>query len=359
MSDEGLGAPAWARAKATPKNKPTWRAFAAAIFVTVIWSLASLPGLAKSLADITHESAGQTAEYQIGALIGGATGAMLANSLLIAGVVWAVAYFGFVRHSAPDRGARHFGTLLLIVGSINIAFAVLGWDAILHRVQDEKVAAREIGSTLRTLPEVAAGKQSLDTTVSAKGDAGKLEGIMKQWIGEIVDDRRGFEAELERDGYKTLMSPRELAADPGLRGTRAKLRHMRVIVSQYRGRLESRRAELRSRIQASSINPTMKQAVLAGVERSSAGTQAHLDEMASLDDRIVNELDEAVSVLQRAEGRWVVRGGKLLFVSRNDLFAYQSHVSQAQSAAAQERALQAQAINAVRQQASELEANAR
>lgn len=297
-----------------------------AVIITVIWSLFLLSA---RIAEIGSEVEG--------GMVPEAAGHVLANAIIVCLVVFVVLYFLIVRRRAPERGPLYF--LILF------AFAVLapaGVIELLHlattrEAAQYRVAVADLTQTFSGLTNRRTGADQL--TLRAQGEAGDLERVLKKFAVTAADAARKYRDTLAALDYPAFMTPSRLAADPGLVGTRTKIKTARAALNAYRIQYDASLANLQTDIETVGSHDAWKEGALTAVTQGRANSR----ELFDCRDDIFVELEAMVDLLARREGHWKVDDQRILFTSRRDLEAYGTYQAKLQQRAQEERALVAQA----------------
>lgn len=309
-----------------PKDSVGHWALAGALSAVLVLCLADIRGWARVLA---HDD--------LASSLGDLTGATLIPIVLI----WAVAYFVFVRRSAPERGVPYLLILLAFGLLVHGAALVLLRNAAAEQNVQVRTARREIEAGLSVLAHPKSGAPRIDTRPKAGGDAGEAEHLVKVYMASLQDDQAAYKAEMTATGFAQSLKPEHIAGDRGLRATRANLAKAAAVVAKFQALEQQRRVDFRRSVTASALSPAAKQSMLAGFDR--AVGERDPDEIWKLEAASLSEADAAVVVLQKAPGRWAVRGNKLVFADPVVLAAYNQHVTALHELARREATLRAEA----------------
>jgi len=244
---------------------------------------------------------------------------------------------------APQRGPIYFVILLGIAFWAEVAVVVVDAPVrILPPVNDRVqggVALRGIRAAVTEARNAQHGGPSVDVRPTARGDAGVVEGAAKQLLAQVVADQKSYLAEISALGYPGFMAPERLAADRGLRTTRARLSQAQAIIQKYRALHGARLRGYRDGINQSSLSEPTKQQLVSQLDADYSARMAETDRLWDLEAQMFGEYQQAVEGLARAEGRWTARGHALVFYDHADLVAYNSHIQRAKSDAQAESAL--------------------
>ena len=196
------------------------------------------------------------------------------------------------------------------------------------------------------------GGAPVDVRPTARGDAGTLEAIARQLIAQVAADRQHYGAEISALGFPGFMAPERLATDRGLHATRARLTQAAAVVEKYRALQMSRIRDYRDAVAKAGISDVDKQAALARIDSDVSENVIRINRSWDLEADILGEYKQAVEVLARAQGDWVVFHHTLRFSRPADLQAFNSHVQNARNLGKQETEDQAEAREKFDQQMS-------
>jgi hypothetical protein len=323
---------------------------AVGVVVILAWAGLSLPAVLKAM--------GQPLT------VFDAFGAIVVASLFMAGAVWLVLFLSIVGRTTPRRGPAYFGLLLACAFVAQMTVFNIKSPVPIQPVVDDRaesgVALRAMKSTADVAFDSKHGGAPIDVRPTAKGDAGVVEGIAKQFVAKIVADQESYRAELAALGFPGFMTPDRLAADRGLRSTRAKLAQAQTVVQKYRDLQAARLHEYRDTISRSSISDLNKQQILQGIDADYDANLANDTHIWDLESGILGEYQQAVEVLARTQGGWGVFGHKLHFGNAAAMQAFNAHVLRAKSLGAEEAALRAASRDKMNQDFSKaIDENAR
>jgi hypothetical protein len=272
-----------------------------------------------------------------------ALGVALGSALALSGIVWLVAYFGFVRRARPERGAIYFVILFALALPAELtAYAAANRIRAHDRAQDAAAANGLLSAIDKALKVDSGHAPTVDITPRASGDAGQLERAEKQYFNDVLADQNAYRDELAALDLKSVMNPVSLGRDPGVRLAKSRLAQARQVVAKYRARNLARLDEFRGRIDHLPVNANTKRAALASIDSHYAENRAALVQVWTFETTAIDEYSEAVNVLARSQGRWDVDGGHLRFVRPTEMRAYNAHIEAARTAVAEEKAMQEQ-----------------
>lgn len=275
------------RARARPDRARPGRARAWLIVAAVIvalWSFIASVGRigAEPSGGITNTA--YSGGYAVGALFG--------TSLVAAGVVWLVLYFGFTRRLARDRGGPHFLVLLVtaaIAGAPITVLDVLGAENRAHSAAVERVLAEANAETDAYLARLEVQQQ------------------------EIMADG-GFE-------------PAAVARPGGVAEARRKLAGLRALAATALPEAEARWAAARARLAALPMSDRRRARMLEQFDAGFAEGQADAARSIALAETAFDELEGQLDILSRTPRAWALQNGQLAFARDDDLAAFNTHAA--------------------------------
>ena len=315
-----------------PVDRPTGLGLAIAIGAALIWGLASV-------SSIVAASRGGVG------LLGTSVGAMVAAlTWMSIGtlVIWAVLFFAFVRPRAPHRGAAHlaFIAATILLTQLVAVGSTLGIAKITDNRAQSRIAMQSMKSDLATIARAdPEHPPTIDLHPKATGPAGAVEGAVKTYFSNVLNDRAHYIADLKSEGFITVMSPRNLASDPGLKRSRRIMDGARALVAKYQALNTQRVEEIKRAIHSSGLSDEEK----AGFDEGLAGN-SRAAEIWALEFKIVDECQQAVDGLAHARGRWLAEGEMLRFADAGDMEDYNRHIQAIKAIAAQEDSLRSSAM---------------
>jgi hypothetical protein len=140
---------------------------------------------------------------------------------------------------------------------------------------------------------------------------------LKTYRKASVGDARAMGAELQQAGFDELFANANLAADPDLSASTAKVARIKAILGRYRALEKTRRDEARARLDQAGLN---ERAVIFGRDRLDEifGRQSS-QRYWGIYGRIVEEAEKLVGLLKATRGRWRIKGDDLVFDRQGDL----------------------------------------
>jgi hypothetical protein len=313
-----------------------WGALAIAVMVVCVWGLTQLPGEIGKVASALRDD---DLPYVTGALSG--------SALIRTVVVWAVLYFAATRRWAPGRGPLFFLILLVVTTATNIGATLFAKSVAETHNRDLQTQTAMAEADLKSAFAAIKANPStavIDQHVNAQGDAGIVEGITKRYLATVLKDRQDYRAALAATGFPNFLTPANLAAHKGLTTARVELARCRELVKTYSGLGVQRGTEYRAAIQSSRIAEPLKnqalQSIDAGLARSEPLQQRHW----ILEDSLFADFEKIAALLAHPRDSWTVNGRTFRFVNHADLEDYNALVHDVQAAAAEEKALHADAV---------------
>ncbi len=310
MSDE------WERRERAP-----WWAVTFAILTALAWCIVSLPTLLKTVGQpfqllVMSDDYISNAQFYV-------VGAVIANAVIIAAAVTAILFLVFVREKTAYRAMNYFFLLFVTVIAVDAPLTTL----VVMDAQKNRAQWRTADLSLRQLEyAVLKGGSTVDTHAAASGDAGIVEGYLRKFLADTTADRKSFQAEVTALDYPAFMKPERLAARGGLRIARTRLAQAHALVAKYRAELDTRIASVRQSIDAAPIATADKEQVEADFNNGVTRGAIEREEVWQLEDAILADLEEQVTLLQDSRERWFLQSGRFMFMNRADLQAFNANV---------------------------------
>lgn len=213
--------------------------------------------------------------------------------------------------------------VLLIAGWLGAAspFLLFGLGAAASLGDPITSAERAMSADVRA--SLAQNGPALSLKPRSGGEAGQIEGVLRQLIANRIADARELDEALGEIGYPGFMEPAALAAPGALAQARPKLVAMKLLFEKFRARQDQRLYDTYKALEALSLSPDLEERLLndynGAVERARADRTRYWD----LQYAAAFELQQEVEVLRR--GHWRRGGDRFAFTSQADLDAFNEH----------------------------------
>lgn len=269
--------------------------------------------------------------------LGYLAGQLVVGPLAAVVLVWLVLYFAVVRRVAPERGPAHFAALAVVAAII--AAGPLAYGYLSRPPEDPAqmaIANREIATAMAAALDPD-GAATFDPTIRATGEAGELERLMKDLARDVMTQHQQYLAELKALGFPNILAGRQLAADPTLAKTRARLAQAAKVVDKNRALTLQRVDAFKAAVMRSKLSGRHKAELINSVdlELSQAGPSG--GRPWEIDAAGIAEYQATVEDLARARGRWILQGDRIMFRRPEDLAVFNSHVARIQSLSGESR----------------------
>lgn len=119
--------------------------------------------------------------------------------------------------------------------------------------------------------------------------------------------------ELQAAGADSLLSPEELAKDPTLAKSLAKIAKIRGIVARVHGQAAQIPVEARAKVGRLFKDERKRSVALKEYDKGAVNGRAARDRVFAAEDRLVDDLEKAALFLKAHRGQWTIRGGRLMF----------------------------------------------
>lgn len=234
--------------------------------------------------------------------------------LVLAGIVWAIVWFAFVRPTPVLKGPVLFGCIYLAILVCGISASGFA------KIQGETARA----SILEMQRRMANGDRNIDATPVAKGEAGIVEGFIKGRMVLAASRLDDYEREMKATGIQEMFSKASLTRPDALTSVEASITSAEAVVEKYAGLNAGLYQEGAQQVATLAISPAVRQQLLDGMAQASEQQKPLVDEAWSLQRHILKEYRWALAVLKA--GRWKFQGDTLVFARPADLVAFNQHL---------------------------------
>jgi len=271
---------------------------------------------------------GKNAEDNIGFILGFG----FASSL----IVWAIAYFVFLRpHVTPQRARRYYFVLFGV--SVVTQFGFIAWQKAQVRAAATDIQQTIATSTNKTEP--GGGQAPV-----ARGEMGTLAQLVRNNYADGRALYREYDNALAAIGADKIFDPATLAADHDLTETRFKARRMNQIVQQYRDESIQRFDKWRNDLVNSDLSNDTKQAALKGFDEQRPVDAATADKLWTMEASISDEMTQMVDLLYKEQGKWTIQKNKIIFLNNQDFSQYNEDIKRLQNLIQNEQSARAQVL---------------
>lgn len=283
-----------------------------ATIAVVLWSLTGLANVIKQYASDLHKG-----------IYAGFSGAITGHVIFDTVIVFVALYIFFLRDSDFGRCLRYFVTIALIAIVIDLGITFAVTKAVDQRNAQYVAALTDIKNTLAL--SKFGSSYIAKYQVTASDDAGQVAMIDRNQTAQLVRLRDGYHAEIQALSLHSVLNPSSLAADGGLEKARTRIALAREIVKKYREAELKVLANTRSAIVSALKSSPDKQKILDGYDKSVQQSALILREYWDCEDQILVETNEMVHDLDHSVAAWTARGKMIIFLSHEDLAAFNKH----------------------------------
>jgi hypothetical protein len=263
------------------------------------------------------------------------------------------------RPKAPPIWVR----ALPIVGLVALVAIAIGVLAVKgeraetrHRIgeaKNEQVALAQMKSTFDDLSASKAGAR-VDTRVQATGEAGEIEGAVKQLAATVAAERDSYHAEITALGFPGFLAPQQLATE-NLGEVHAKLVRAKAVEEKYRALSDGLNVQFEGWVNKTSLSPDHKAQLVANFNQGWASGAPVRDQVWNDEASLIGQYDGLVVMLSRDRGAWRLQGGhKLAFTSPSVLSAYNSYIMNIRTLAADQAQLRQEKVRSTDNQFQDL-----
>jgi len=273
-------------------------------------------------------------------------GYVFGESLVYGLILWAIFEVAVGRKLGAKKGMLAFVAILAALTAGGIFGA---W----HQEQSALQASAEIKKAYAPFLESldnsqSAGSRRVDGPVTADGAFGKLEGLIKTFVNQMLTERQSYLAEMTAIGWPHVLDNNRIAGDPKLVESERIVQKAGDLVRKHGASTAALYPKMRKTIEDMSVTPALKSEMLRGFDHGAGQSVPQLQEYWDLEADIVSQVNTIFELLAARNGGWEVRDGKLLFANQADLDAYNTQINAIQTDAAKERAIHEKAIAGAR-----------
>lgn len=196
-------------------------------------------------------------------------------------------------------------------------------DRLLTDIVEEADRINEEASDAEALP----GKiDPIDTKVSAGGELGKIEQLIKTYMNGLVALQNDYMLELEAIGWNQILEPQRLKKPRGFSESELIVKRTKEIIAKYMTRTNELIRTTRERIQNLDISQSSKKAMLEGFDSGLGKAKPQLESLWKLEQRSVEEVEALLIFLQNRNENWAGEDGQFVFDYERDLENFNAHM---------------------------------
>jgi plasmid stabilization system protein ParE len=242
---------------------------------------------------------------------------------------------------------------IVIVGLLGfvVSFGIGFTRARLELKQEEQRTVAEMRDTLSAAAATLESKGPAPSRAPApsalpagSSDVAKAGAVFRNMVNRTLAQRQAYERELEAAGWLRILDGTRIAKDSSLDESRAILQRAKAIVAKYRASTDELIAASRREIETIDVSARTRTSMLEGFERALPGSKQQAEQMWSLEEQIVGEVDQVIALLGAKKKAWRVEGGEIAFTRQAELDAFNAHMSRVQSIAARQEQMQRASI---------------
>ena len=278
-------------------------------------------------------------------------GSLIGSSLVLAWIMRGI----FSKVVPRQRETKIKGLSFL---AMFICLIASGWIGSFLQKREARQLISEIQNQYSAMVESSTDSQGLpkpidtqaDTAPKTHGESGEVERFIKELMVQMASQRNDYLLELETiGGFNGILNANRIKEDKTLSDSKAKIQQIKEIVKKHRKRINMLVSRARRKIRSLNISESLKREAFLSFDRGVEKGRNHIDAIWSLEDKLINELENIIELLSTRKGAWVVEGDRILFYNENDLAKFNSYIAALQSLMNQEKDIQRQGAQAVNQ----------
>lgn len=248
---------------------------------------------------------------------------IMAGAMVVAGLLWGLAYLITIRHATANWKLLSF--MLLLITAAGVGYTAT-W-----------IAEQRIKADLRTLMEMELDRDGFPRFAPGAENRGPISKLYIAFVHELVDGQHALDAEAEKAGIRLLADASALKANPKLLSDCTKVATVKQAANAMLERRRTRFKDLVQALQHTDYPMAYKRGIIEGL--TGDDTDDNLVQMESLQARILDAAQGACTVLARR--RWIPQGPVFMFTNNADLEAFSAWGQRQNEANAELQRLQA------------------
>ena len=233
-----------------------------------------------------------------------------------------------------------------------IASGLIGYS---QQKQEVKQALSEIQDQYSEIIESSTDSQGLpkriekpiNTTPKARGEFGKMEKFMKEFMDQMVSQRNDYLLELEAIGWNSILDANRIKSDKTFIESKVTIQKAKEVVKKYKNQTNKLLNSAKENIRSLNVSESSKKKMLSGFDRGMEKAKKNIDAMWSLEGKTINEFENIITLLSAKKGAWVVESEQILFYKDSDLERFNSYIASIQNIVKQQEAIQRQSVQTV------------
>jgi hypothetical protein len=163
---------------------------------------------------------------------------------------------------------------------------------------------------------------------------------------------RAYDTQIRAVDFNASINVRGLAADPGYKILREKIRRARKLMDDYRAQVRNRRTVMVATLDKKHVSAARQAQYLAAFDADMAKTRPEMEVLWELEDSFLIEIGNLVDLLERARPEWDVKRELVIFNNRADLNTLQTYMKRLKTLSEEMERVRTQAVIVSSQPAS-------
>ena len=245
----------------------------------------------------------------------------------------------------------------LVIGFCTIFILNVSKSLFFQQKHEAKQAVTGIQDHISSLIDSSTDSQGLpkridkpiDTPPKARGEFGKVGKFLKEFINQMVSQRKDYLHELDVIGWNSILDAEHIKTDKALIKSKETIRKAKEIVGKYQERTNVLIKNNRLNIRSLNMSESFKREMLSGFNRGIENVKNQIDAMWVLEGKVVTEFENIINLLSAKNGGWIVKGDQILFYKDSDLNRFSSYITSIQSLTNQQKQIQNQSLETANQ----------
>jgi hypothetical protein len=186
-------------------------------------------------------------------------------------------------------------------------------------------------------------KPQFGETKPLEGDVGEIDKFMRTAVTRAATSRAAFRQELVSIGWFSLINADRIKNDKSFLESKATIAKAKSIVDKYDKERQTWIPLMETEVASSSMSPSLKSDVLAGLRKSIVKTGPRIDRLWELENQIVQTKEQVILMLEKSK-KWRISDGKFVFSQPDELDQFRSYLGKIKDLAQQEKQIQQETL---------------
>jgi hypothetical protein len=194
----------------------------------------------------------------------------------------------------------------------------------------------------------------VDTTPTAKGEAGEFEKCMKTILNRNISQRNDYISEIDAIGWDKILDPNRIKADKTLVDSKKIIQRAKNIVIKYKDQTSAIIDNARKEINNLNITESTKREALKAFDNGVVSSRARVTAIWDYEFQSILEVEKIIALLYDRQGKWSVQNNQIVFVDDTDVNEFNQHIASIEEITKKQEAVQVQSFESVNNKLNKL-----